>query len=97
MDATIEWKVNNVSLSEQADIINISNQIKPNVSGDIHILTIMALTRYNGTTVKCLARLVSNQCREEVESNSVNLLIQGNFIIMSYVLHNDMLIIDIYM
>ena len=77
-DAAIEWKVDNVSLSKQIDI-NISDHIKPNVSGDIHILTIKALESYNGTIVKCLARSVSNRCREKVESDSVNLLLQGNF------------------
>ena len=58
--------------------MNISDQIKWNMSGDIHILTIMALKPYNGTTVKCLARLSSNHCQQGVvDSPTVNLLIQG--------------------
>ena len=75
-DAAIEWKINNVSLREQTDV-NIHTQIKPNVSGDIHALTITALESYNGTTIKCSARLASGQCHE-VESSTVNLLIQGD-------------------
>ena len=41
-DAAIEWKINNVSLREQTDV-NVHTQIKPNVSGDIHVLTITTL------------------------------------------------------
>ena len=79
----IEWKVNNVSLSEQTDVY-ISNQIKQNnISGDVHILTITALKLYNGTTVKCLA----NHCQQEVESPTVNLLIQGTLTSESHVMH----------
>ena len=74
----IEWKVNNVSLSEYTDA-NINDQIRQNVSGSVHSLTILALKSYNETTVKCSARLPPSKCQhwQEVESDTVNLLIQG--------------------
>jgi diphthamide biosynthesis methyltransferase len=77
-DVSIEWKVNNVSLSEYMDV-NINNQIRQNASGSVHTLTILALKSYNETTVKCSARILPSEChrRQEVESDTVNLLIQG--------------------
>ena len=74
----IEWKVNNVSLSEYTDV-NINDQIRQNASGSVHTLTILALESYNETTVKCSARLLPSKCRsqQKVESDTVNLLIQG--------------------
>ena len=74
----IEWKVNNRSLSEYTDV-NINNQIRWNVSGNVYTLTILALKPYNKTTVKCSARLIPNKCQQEAESDTVNLLIQGRY------------------
>ena len=80
----IEWKVNNVSLSEYTLDVNINDQIRQNASGNVHSLSILALESYNETTVKCSARLPPHkcQCRQEVESDTVNLLIQGRYYIL---------------
>jgi hypothetical protein len=87
MDVSIEWKINNVSLSEYTDV-NINDQIRQNTSGSVHTLTILALKSYNETTVKCSARLLPHlsNCQQEVESESdtVILLIQGTITCSAY-------------
>lgn len=74
----IEWKINNVSISEYTDV-NINDQTRQNASGNVHTLSILAIESYNETTIKCSARLAPSKCRhQEVESDTVNLLIQGD-------------------
>lgn len=62
----ISWKVNGTSALDQNFLIETGRQFS--------ILTISALTQYNGTVVSCVAEVPG---RTIIESDNATLLIQG--------------------
>ena len=77
---SITWRVNETLFRDLKPELNIHFSGRNNDYGILHILTIPALSIYNGTTVECVATdIIGAVSNNDVvlSSPSVTLLIQG--------------------